>query len=556
MQQFPNVILIMADQLRADALGCAGNSVVQTPNIDALASGGAYFTNNYVQCPVCMASRGAIHTGRYPRSLRMRSMGLLPPEETTIAETLKRAGYRTGMFGKLHFTPMKYTHQELGSDTPLDAEAFLDAAGIGTPYARLAAEDPHKRGYGFDESVGVEDALWGHYFDWIEKEAPDLLPYAATENWGIGRAGYTFGMEPTQRVFLPFVSDLIDSAIPSELSASRFIVNKANDFIRRNADAPFFMHCSFVDPHHPFNAPAPFNRMYRPEDMEIPPPEEAGRYPKHFRGSTQEHVDQMHGFPNELWQWARSNYYGMISNIDDCVGRMMATLEELGIRDNTIIIFTADHGEFAGGHRLLYKPPLLFDDIMRTTLIFNWPGAATSGSPMDAGARLAGGQVIDDLVQEIDIYPTLMSMLGLSVHGGVQGHDLSSLMAGPEGAPGRAPDEPAGPPWGDPPASGLPGAKPPFHTAAPAYDRVYCEGDDLPSAQYVASAAVRTKDWKLIYYPHAHDGMMFNLTDDPAETMNLYEDPGYAARRNELTAELLDMYDVMKDPLPHRLTQA
>ena len=101
-----------------------------------------------------------------------------------------------------------------------------------------------------------------------------------------------------------------------------------------------------------------------------------------------------------------------------------------------------------------------------------------------------------------------------------------------------------------------PGAQRPVHTSAPGYDRVYCELDDLPTSSMVASVAVRTREWKLNYFPHAGAGMMFNLLDDPDERINLYDDPGYVQRRQELTGELLDMYDVMKDPLPHRLTQA
>lgn len=116
----PNVILIMADQLRADALGCMGNPIVRTPQIDRIAGEGVTFRQAFTNCPVCMASRAAIHTGRYPRSLRIRSMGILLPDEITLAETFKRNGYRTGLFGKLHFTPMGYTLDRLNCEYELD----------------------------------------------------------------------------------------------------------------------------------------------------------------------------------------------------------------------------------------------------------------------------------------------------------------------------------------------------------------------------------------------------------------------------------------------------
>lgn len=545
--QPPNVILIMTDQHRADALGCAGNSIIQTPNLDALAAGGVNFTNAYVQCPVCMASRAAIHTGRYPRAVRMASMGILPPEETTIAETLRRNGYATGMFGKLHLTPMAYTRLNLKSEIPLDVDHFLGPARVDSPWSRLAAEDPMKKSYGFDENVGVEDSLWGHWLDWLEEISPEHSKYAQAENWRASRSGTPCG-NYARRVFQPPVHDFFDSRIPAELSASRFIVERSIDYIRRNKEKPFFVHCSFVDPHHPFNAPQPFNRMYDPADMPPPPPADLNTFPAPLRGRTTETIEKMQTFPDELLQWAQANYYGMISNIDDCIGRLVSTLDELGLRDNTIIVFTADHGDHVGGrHRLIYKSPPLFDDIMRVPFIINWPEATRRGG-------IQNGQRIDGLVQEIDIYPTLMSLLGLPIHGGVQGHDLTPLFASTQ--PNTDEQAGSGPPWGDPPESGRPQAEQPVHAASPAYDHVFCELDDLPDSVYISNAAVRTRDWKLNYFPHSRSGLMFNLREDPDEKVNLFDDPGYADRRWELVARLLDMSDAMKDPLPQRLTNA
>src|SRR5688572_29401335 len=151
----PNVLLLMADQLRADALGFAGNPIVRTPNLDRLAARGVIFENLFVQTPVCMASRASIFTGRYPRSIRVPSMGVLPPTETTLGEELRRAGYATGLFGKLHFTPMGFTTRVMGTDHEInDATPFLEAAGILSSATRAAAEDPMKRNYGIDVKRG------------------------------------------------------------------------------------------------------------------------------------------------------------------------------------------------------------------------------------------------------------------------------------------------------------------------------------------------------------------------------------------------------------------
>ena len=155
MPKIPNVILLMTDQQRSDMAGFMGHPIVKTPHLDSLARAGVVFDNAFVQCPVCMASRAAIHTGRYPRTLRMPSMGLLPPDEITLAETLKRQGYVTGMFGKLHFTPQGYTLHGLGMDRPIhDAGVFLEPAGILSAATKAAVKDPFKKRSGASISTG------------------------------------------------------------------------------------------------------------------------------------------------------------------------------------------------------------------------------------------------------------------------------------------------------------------------------------------------------------------------------------------------------------------
>lgn len=114
-----NVLWIMTDQHRADCLGCMGHPLIRTPNLDRLAGAGVVFDNAFCQSPVCMASRASLFTGRYPQAIRVRGMGILPPLETTFPETLKRAGYLTAAFGKVHLTPEQYTRSRLGSDVPI-----------------------------------------------------------------------------------------------------------------------------------------------------------------------------------------------------------------------------------------------------------------------------------------------------------------------------------------------------------------------------------------------------------------------------------------------------
>lgn len=286
----PNVILIMADQLPADALGYAGNPIVRTPNIDRLAASGVAFDSAFTNCPVCMASRGAIHTGRYPSTLKMRSMGVLVPDEVTIAETLRLQGYRTGLFGKLHFLPMVYTRDTLQCEyEPLDVEPYLEPAGIASAGTLAAFRDPAKKQYGFDVSRGISDLNWGHYLDWLEEKSPEHVAIHESENWPSGRRPDTYGNSPAQRMFYPDVPDFFDSNMEVEFHPSRFVADRAIEFIREQASKPdtanpaseavdpgtadpqpFFAHISFVDPHHPFNAPVGVKERYNPDDMPSP----------------------------------------------------------------------------------------------------------------------------------------------------------------------------------------------------------------------------------------------------------------------------------------------
>jgi arylsulfatase A-like enzyme len=518
----PNVILLMTDQQRADALGCMGNRIIRTPNLDRLAAGGVLFEQAYVQCPVCMASRGAIHTGRYPRSLRMKSMDILSPEETTLAETLQRAGYVTGLFGKLHFTPEGYTRDQLASGYAIDdVRPFLEPAGVLSAATKAASEDPCKQNYGFQTSVGINDNNWDRYLDWLRQRAPECVKHFVAENWGRPQEGVSYGASPpATRRFHPLVTDFFDSHVPAEVHPSAFIVEKALEFAKANRGRPFFAHVSFVDPHHPFNAPPPASSMYRPEEM--PPPAKFDRekcFPPGLPEGVRKVIERRATYPPELFQWALANYYGMISNIDACVGRLLDGFDELGLTNDTLIVFISDHGEYVGDHGLLYKGSLLFDGLMRVPLAVSW------------GGHLTRSRRVTSMVQEIDIYPTAMSLLGLPIHAGVQGKDLSGMLLGGPASAGSVETE-----------SG--------------YEQVTCELDDLPDRQYAGVYALRTEEWKLIYFPVARTGMLFHLREDPQELHNLYFDSGYAPVRAELLQSLLDYLYTSKDPLPVRLSQA
>ncbi|MCF7854015.1 MAG: sulfatase-like hydrolase/transferase [Candidatus Pacebacteria bacterium] len=491
-----NLLWIMTDQHQAGCLGCMGNPVIQTPNLDRLAAEGTLFENAFCQSPVCMASRGSVLTGRYPASIRIRGMGVLPPSETTLPEWLRRQGYHTGAFGKVHLTPEQYTQKVLKSDVPiLDWQHFAkDACLAAFP------DDPYKTNYGFETHVGCDDACRGNHVAWIQREAPELL---------------------TRRVSrIPDApGDLYVSPFPSEYHASTYIAKQADSYIRSNAksDTPWMTFCSFIAPHHPFEAPADQIERYNDADIPLPDPE--------VGVDIQTPPDALRPAINEMLQYSESvqrqivrHYYASISLIDDCVGRLITAVEETGQRDNTVVVFVSDHGEHLGQHGLLRKPSFHYDEVLRVPLILNWPGNKS-------GRRIGG------LVELTDLYPTLLGLLDLPVNPGVQGRNWSGELRTNDRI-GR--DD--------------------------CYSDMY-ELDPMTHAKgsgpYCACQTIRTEDYKLNVYPTAgqESSQLFDLKNDPRETSNRFHDPAFQSIRENMLWRMTARVHANTDPLPLRLTQ-
>jgi len=487
----------MADQHRADCLGCMGHPAAQTPNLDALAAEGILFGNAFCQSPVCMSSRGVLFTGRYPEAIGIRGMGLLPPWEVTFPEMLKRQGYRTGAFGKVHLTPEQYTRQHLKSDVPvLDWRRFAATACLPP-----IPPDPCKEDYGFDVHVGCDDANQGNHRRWLEQEAPHLVekhPERSTE--GAPR-------------------DLFVSPYPSQYHPSTYIADECERFIRNQpATRPWFAFCSFIAPHHPFEAPE--DQLARYDRDQIPLPAYKGGVDLAFIPPPMvDAMDEMRGLADAVQRQIVHHYLASISLIDDNVGRLVTALRETGQLDDTLVVFVSDHGEFLGNHGLLRKPSLHYDEVMRVPLILRLPQGT------------AAGRQVSDLVELTDVCPTLLGILGLPLHPGIQGEDWSPQLLSGE-AIGR--------------------------------DDVYSDMFDMDpmvaatgSGPYGAVRTLRTQEWKLSIYPTAGPeyGQLFDLQRDPDEARNLYGEPGYRDRREEMLWRLVQRMHQNADPLPLRLTQ-
>jgi arylsulfatase A-like enzyme len=487
----------MCDQLRADSVGFMGNTIVRTPSLDRLAAAGIVFENLFAQSSVCMASRAAQLTGRYPRTARMgNGSALLDPRETTLAEVLQRAGYRTGLFGKLHLTPQLYTRDVLESAKPItDARPFLADAGLPP-----MPDDSAKRNYGFQHATGFEDILWGEYIEWVRAryaELARLLPPHGGR-WPGWKTEFESGLR-----------DVGATIVPPGLHPSSFIAESAVDFFaKHHRDAPCFMHVSFVDPHHPWDPPEAVARHYPPAEMPLPKYGDPGNVV--WPPTLARRAEDFSKVTPHAARTAIAYYYAMIETIDMAVGKVVEAIERAGALEDTLFVFSSDHGELLGDSGLWRKGSYHYDSMIRVPAFVSRQG------------RLGAGRRIEGLVQSIDLAPTVLGLAGIPLRPGMQGDDLSTRLAD-GGAIGRE--------W------------------------VYTELYTAMGGPYVDCWTLRTPAAKLNYYPTDRVGHLFDLASDPDERHDLFESTEHRPLRDEMTEDLLAEIRRQVDPLPRVLSQ-
>ena len=328
----PNILFIVPDQLRAQSIGSAGNPDVRTPHLDRLAAEGVVFRQAFANSPVCCPARAVLLTGRYAHRNGMTANDLrLRESETTLAELLKAAGYRTGFIGKWHLDGGR---REPGYVPPGDRRQGFDFWA--------ASECSHNH---FDN----------HYFR--DDPTPIKLGKYEVEGW----------------------TDL------------------AIDFLRRRDGRPFFLMVMMGPPHDPYRAPSRYESLYDPARLAMRP-------------------NWVDGTPMGSRQDIAS-YYAQISAIDDQVGRLMETLGDLHLRDETIVVFTSDHGDMLGSQqqRLKRKP---WEESIRVPFFISYP------------ARVRPGTQTSAIISHVDLAPTLLSLCGLKVPATMQGSDLSKVVLG------------------------------------------------------------------------------------------------------------------------------
>ncbi|MBN33887.1 MAG: phosphonate monoester hydrolase [Rhodospirillaceae bacterium] len=483
----PNILFIMADQLRADCLGCAGHPHLKTPAIDALAARGVRFTRTFVQAPVCGGSRNSTYTGRYAFSHGGHGNGYpLRPDEMGIGDLLRPQGYRTALTGKTHFVYDKKAFERLGLDPQSGPGALAREIGF-EAFERDDGLYPEPL---FDPDLAYNRFLWDQGYR-------ARHPWHDVANAAAGPDGEILSGWQMRNAHLPAV-------VAPEHSETAWMTDRAMDFIREAGDGPWCLHLSYIKPHWPYIAAAPWNDLYR----EVPVAD------VNRADTEKEEANPVYAAFMEHWEsktfskpGVRENviptYLGLIAEIDHHIGRLMTFLNEQGLDDNTIVVFTSDHGDYLGDHWLGEKD-LYHEEIVRVPLIVMDPRRQ---------ADVTRGRDDDRFAECIDLAATFLDWAGGEpMPHRLEGRSLVPLLEG------EAPDE-----WRDAVFSdGCFGMKP---------ARVAL---GLTGSQ-ARSFMVRTNDWKYIHFQAALP-MLFDLRNDPQERRDLGRDPAYAS----VCAELKD----------------
>lgn len=404
------VLFIMCDQLRFDYLSCAGHPRLRTPHIDALAARGVRFTRAYVQSPVCGASRMSTYTGRYVSSHGATWNGVpLKVGERTLGDFTRALGVPAALVGKTHMKPDHEGMARLG----IEADSL-----IGVRVAQCGF-DPFER----------DDGLHGEGPDGLYADPPryneflNARGYAGRNPW---HDWANAGENPDGSLASGWAMRHARKAarIPEEDSETPYMTGRAMDFMREMGDRPWVLHLSYIKPHWPYIAPAPYHALYGPNDMVPAVRREAERADPHpVYGAFMDLRVSKAFSREEVRREVVPAYMGLIAQVDDQIGRLMAFMAAEGLLDETLILFTSDHGDYLGDHWLGEKD------------LFHEPSAKVPLIVVDPRpeADMTRGTTCDALIEAIDIAPTILDALGddATRHSHVlEGRSLAPLLRG------------------------------------------------------------------------------------------------------------------------------
>ncbi len=487
-----NVLFIMADQLRWDYLACYGHPTIHTPNLDALAARGMRFTHAFVQGSVCGASRMSTYTGRYVTSHgAIWNFVPLPLGHKGIGDHLRPHGVRCAVVGKTHVEPDLDGARRLGVD-PESAEGQLALQAGFEPYERDDGLLPN----GFPNA----DNRYCAYLR--EHGCQSANPWHDFANSSIGPDGQLHSGWRMRYAREPARIDARHSETP-------YMTRRAMEFIEQQGERPWVLHLSYIKPHWPYVAPAPYHAMYGASDVVAARRSEAERVNPHpvLRGFMDYGPSRSFSV-DAVRECVIPTYMGLITQIDDAVGELLEFLRRSGRDRDTMIVFTSDHGDYLGDHWLGEKE-MFHDTVVKVPLIVVDP------SPQ---ADVTRGSSCDALVEAIDLAPTFLQALGLPVASEwIEGRSLLNLL---RGAPGVAGKE--------------------FVVCENSFAFRDCVREPLGlPVEKCHTTMLRTRRWKYVHFASLRP-MLFDLECDPDEFVDLGASPEHGSVRGELRAKLLD----------------
>ncbi|WP_416138688.1 alkaline phosphatase family protein [Halomonas sp. HK25] len=473
----PNILFIMADQLRADYLGCKGHPTLSTPHIDALARRGVNFTRAYCQAPVCGPSRMSFYTGRYAISHGASYNNVpLRVDERTLGDHLRPEGYRVALVGKTHMRRDVDGMQRLGLDPDTSRGVLVSQCGF----------EPFERDDGLHPDQSADpDLPYNRYLREQGYEGDN--PWHSAANSAEDENGEVLSGWYMRNAHLP-------ARVREEHSETAYTTNRAMDFISEAGDSPWCLHLSYIKPHWPYLAPAPYHAMYGPDDILPAARSDLERESPHpVLGAFMQHPESREFSRDEVRERVIPTYMGLVTQLDDHIGRLVAFLEAQGQLDNTLIVLTSDHGDYLGDHWLGEKE-MFHEPSVRIPMIVVDPRHEADSTR---------GSVSERLVEAIDLVPTFVDTAGgdsLALDHVLEGRSLLPLVTGSRVEA-----------WRQYAFSEADYAWRPARVAL-----------DLPTDE-ARAFMVTDGRWKYVHYQH-HRPQLFDLATDPQELTDVAGD--------------------------------
>ena len=484
----PNILLISGDQHRADCIGFEGRKI-KTPHLDALAAEGAHFSNCITPTVVCQPARASILTGQLCRTHGVHDNGIdLDPAigSKGFAGAMAASGYETAFFGKAHFSTY-HTYQPTGTPECLRSSADYGDDWYG-PYM----------GFGH-----VEMMLVGH--NWFLPEKPPHGQHYERWFYADGKGDEKNALYRENAGNTRDAAQTWHSKLPVAWHNSTWTADRTIAWLKHGrGDQPFCTWVSFPDPHHPFDAPEPWSRLHDPAEVDLPSDRSRtfeGRPWWHEAVLTEEPAGDRAGAEirknysrivpqtDEQLREIIANTYGQIALMDHNIGRILIALDEAGLRENTIVIYISDHGDWLGDHGLILKGPMHYEGLLRVPMICRGP-------------EIPAGKRVDEPVSTLDLGPTFFDYGSATPLLPQHGQSLRPLL----------------------------------ETDSATRDYALNEWELLPTRAGVALSlrTIRTKRHKLTVDLQSGAGELYDLQSDPNELTNLFDDPSSRAIREEL----------------------